>query len=393
MKVNRFITLVVLCVLAFGLNTLSTVKADESKPIKPHVMIIAMFGNEAESWIANEGLTEQIPVPGLSQTTGSPFLYPAIGTINFNSVKCTPAAMNNSDKKADNGKWDRNTCLVITDQAYANAASSISALIYSGKFDLTNTYFIIAGIAGVDPRDGTLGGAAWARYSVDFGLAHEIDGSEKPSNWPDGYTGFGPVDHGVKPARFDGTEVYHLNETLWQKAYHLTKNVVLLDTPTIQAYRSHYTNPDASTDYQNARNAPKVIQCDSVAVDTYWHGRVFSKRANDWSSLLTDGKANYCMTDEEDNATLTALKRGATAGLLNFDRIALLRTASNFDQQQVDSGQTAFQSLQARSGGFVPSLRNAYTVGSVLLHDINTNWAAYKTGVPADGALSVVPNN
>src|SRR4051812_17529204 len=169
MKFNRFITLVVLCALAFGLNTLSSVKAsDDNKPLKPHVMVITMFGNEAAPWISHKGLTEEITVPGLSP--------------NFPTVKCTPGPQ--SDGGNGDTKYERNICLVTTDQAYANAASSISALVYSGKFDLRTSYFLIAGIAGVDPRDGTLGSAAWARYSVDFGLAHEIDDSEKPAAWP-----------------------------------------------------------------------------------------------------------------------------------------------------------------------------------------------------------------
>jgi purine nucleoside permease len=38
-----------------------------------------------------------------------------------------------------------------------NAASSITAIVLSRKLDLTKTYFIISGIAGVDPALGTLG--------------------------------------------------------------------------------------------------------------------------------------------------------------------------------------------------------------------------------------------
>ena len=54
-------------------------------------------------------------------------------------------------------------CLMTTAMGFANAATSVSAAL-SDAFDLRHTYFLIAGIAGVDPNDGTLGGAYWARY-------------------------------------------------------------------------------------------------------------------------------------------------------------------------------------------------------------------------------------
>ncbi len=44
------------------------------------------------------------------------------------------------------------------------------ALTFSDRFDLRRTYFLIAGIAGIDPARGTIGSAAWAKYLVDFGI-------------------------------------------------------------------------------------------------------------------------------------------------------------------------------------------------------------------------------
>src|SRR5947207_876214 len=83
------------------------------------------------------------------------------------------------------------------------------------------------------------GSAAWARYAVDFGLAHEIDAREMEPGWPYGYTGFGPVAPGVKPTRVIGTEVYQLNETLLQKALALTQGLDLTvnDSTGAKAYR------------------------------------------------------------------------------------------------------------------------------------------------------------
>lgn len=380
MRLTRVLSILAIMFVA-GSFTTHAQQGDDHARRHVKVMVITMFEvpgpvpGETQKWIEGEGLTEAITVPALSA--------------KFPSVFCKPSTDQGNDQKSQNNKQDENSggsdlCVVTTDIGYANAASSVMALILSDKFNFKDTYFVIAGIAGVDPADGTLGSAAWARFSIDFGLAHEIDAREMPAGWPYGYTGFGPVPPGTKPTRTIGTEVYQLNETLLQKAYNLTKDLALIDGATAQHYRALYPNPPAN-------QPPKVILCDSMAVDTYWHGAILSQRANDWAKLLTNGAANYCMTDEEDNATLTALKRGASAGLLDFNRVALLRTASNFDQPH--PGQTPYESLQARSGGFIPSVSNAYLVGSTLTHAIVANWHDWKDGVPPDQAqpLTVKP--
>ena len=42
-------------------------------------------------------------------------------------------------------------CQVTTGMGHANAAASMTALIFSRQFDLSRTYFLIAGIAGMTP--------------------------------------------------------------------------------------------------------------------------------------------------------------------------------------------------------------------------------------------------
>ena len=54
-------------------------------------------------------------------------------------------------------------------------------------------------------------------------------------------------------------------------------------------------------------------------MDTYWHGSMIAEGMEEWAKAVTDGAANYCTTQMEDNATLTALRRGADAGLLDFE--------------------------------------------------------------------------
>jgi hypothetical protein len=114
---------------------------------------------------------------------------------------------------------------------YADAAASISALLYNSQLDLRQTYFIIAGIAGINPKLGTVGWAAWAKYAVDYSIAHEIDAREIPAGWPTGYFGVGTASPTEKPAFDYQTEVFKRNAALADRAYTLSKGVQLSDSP------------------------------------------------------------------------------------------------------------------------------------------------------------------
>jgi len=312
-------------------------------PVK--VLIISMFKPEAQVWHEPLKLNREIKVSGLS--ADDPL------------VRC------NADS----------VCQVTTGMGHTNAAASITALVFSGKFDLSKTYFLVAGIAGVDPNVSTIGSATWARYLVDFGIAHEIDAREMPSTWRTGYFGIGAKDPDAKPKFEYRTEVFRLDEELLRKALKLSANAPLADSDKARAYRARYPQP-------TAKARPSVLQCDTAAGDTYWHGKYLGETATRWVSLVTDGQGRYCTTQQEDNATYEALKRGAGAGLLDLKRVAVLRTASNFDRPH--PGQTAYASLSAESGGFPISTANLLIAGRPLVDAIVGNWTAWRAGVPAD---------
>ena len=283
------------------------------------------------------------PVPGLSA--------------EFPAVRCTPD----------------DVCLLTTGMGHANAAASTTALVLSPRFDLTHAYVVVTGIAGIDPNVGTLGSAAWARWLVDYGLAHEVDTRELPAGWDDGYWGIMTPQPGVKP-KFDyRTEVFRLDERLLQKALALSRGAALADNDTARAYRRLYPQP-------TARAAPAVLQCDTAAGDTWWHGERLGAHAARWMQLLTDGQGRYCTTQQEDNATYEALVRGAAAGRVDLKRVAVLRTGANFDRPH--PGQDAKQSLAADSGGFPLSTANLYIAAWPLVSDIVARWAAWREGVP-----------
>jgi purine nucleoside permease len=320
--------------------------APAPRPLK--VLIIAMFEPEAAPWIAPMKLTEAIPVPGL--------------------LPESPALRCNAD----------DVCLLTAGMGHANVAASTMAVTLDPRFDLRQTYFLIAGIAGIDPARGTLGTAAWARYLVDVGIAHELDAREMPKGWASGYFGIMTKGPGEKP-KFDyHTELAQLDEALLQKALALSRNAKLADSDAAKAYRKRYKQPAA-------RKPPSVTQCDTLGGDTWWHGDKLGEHARAWTKLLTDGKGTYCTTQQEDNATYNALARAAAAGRVDVKRLAVLRTASNFDRPH--SGQSAYASLMASTagtpGGFVPATQNLVAAGGPLVNDIVAHWDQWRVGVPA----------
>jgi len=328
----------------------ATAQAAAAAPLPVKVMIINMFQLEAAPWIAALQPAQRITVPGLSPD------YP--------DVRCTAAGV----------------CQMTTGMGHANAAASLMALIYSGSFDLRETFFLIAGIAGIDPQQGTIGSAAWARYAVDTGIAHEIDARELPAGWQDGYFGVMTDSPTDVPRNEYRTEVFRLDENLLQQALALSRGVVLEDSEDVSAYRRHYGSAPAD-------RAPAVIQCDTASADTWWAGRRLGEHARRWIRLLTAGHGVYCTTQQEDNATLNALTRGARSGLVDFKRVAVLRTGSDFDRPY--GKQSVLESLQAQrklAGAIKISTDNLVRAGMPLVLAISGDWDSWRTGTPPETA-------
>lgn len=313
------------------------------RPVK--VMIISMFGPEGQVWLDKLGPWDTVQVPGLSPD------YPA--------VHC------NRDE----------ICVITTGMGHTNAAASIMALTFSDRFDLRRTYFLIAGIAGIDPARGTVGSAAWAKYLVDFGIQWELDAREKPADWPSGFLGINTKGPKEKPPLDYRTEVFALNPALADAAYAMSRNVTLSDSDEAKVARSKFG-------YAPANQPPRVIQCDTLAGDTWWSGKYIGERAREWTRLLTDGKGVYCTTQQEDNATFEALKRAASVNRVDLSRLAVLRAGSDFDRPY--EGQTAEDNLlnYSTQGGFTPAIENLYRTGNPFVQEVVTHWGAWRKGVP-----------
>jgi purine nucleoside permease len=339
---------------AIGLAMLWALAAAGQAPKPVRVVVVAMFEPGADTgdqpgelnhWVEREGLSESIPFPAGDR----PLRANREGTV----------------------------LAVVTGQGVANAAAVITALGMDGRFDFRQTYWLVAGIAGVDPRDASLASVAWARWVVDGDLAYEIDAREMPKEWPYGMLAIGAQQPNRLPAASRGTDryvVFPLNAGLAEWAYGLTKDLKLPDTPGMAEFRRRFEG------MPNAQRAPFVLLGDALGSSTYWHGARLTEWANDWMRLWTGGEANFVMTNMEDNGTAMALRRLTALGKADDRRLLVLRSASNYSQPP--SGQDVEWSRMTPSTAFLPSLESAWMVGSRVVRELTGRWAQYAERTP-----------
>ncbi len=336
-----------------ALGSLAIAAADKPREVK--VVVISLFERGADTgdlpgefqhWVEREKLDEVIPFPA-----------------------------GNRDLRM-NQQGVLGVCAGI---GTARAAASIMALGLDPRFDLSKAYFLVAGIAGGDPADVTLGSAAWANWVVDGDLAHEIDGREIPADWPTGMIPLRRTKPYEKPRReLNEGEYYQLNAKLVDWAFALSKDLKLDDSEKLNDRRARFVG------YPNAQAGAKVVKGDTLSASTFWHGKLMNQWANDWVRYYSDGAANYVTTAMEDTGVLQSLTWLARTKRVDRERVLVLRGVSNFDMQP--PGVTATESLAGEKIGqyaaYTQSLENIYRAGSTVVHAIVKDWKKYRDTMP-----------
>lgn len=252
--------------------------------------------------------------------------------------------------------------------------------MHSPLFDLRKTYFMISGIAGVNPKHGTTGDVCFSKYAVQVALQYEFDAREIPSNYTTGYVPLGAYAPNQYPESIYGTEVFEVNEALRDIAVGFARTATLNDSIAAQEYRAHYTD-DGVTMYENATRSPSIITCDVATSDVYFSGDLLGEAFENTTTLFTNGSGVYCMTAQEDNASLEAMLRAAIYQLVDFSRIIVMRTASDFDRPY--PGESDLDNLfYYDQGGFTPSIENIYLAGTPVVKGILDGWdSRFEAGI------------
>jgi purine nucleoside permease len=272
---------------------------------------------------------------------------------------------------------DQGVLGVLAGVGTARAASTIMALGLDPRFDFRKTYWMVAGIAGGDPEDASLGSAVWAEWVVDGDLAYEIDSREIPPGWTTGYVPLGKTTPYEQPQNTGNGAVFHLNPGLTEWAYQHTKAVPLDDSPVLVAARMHFAGA-------HAQLPPFVLKGDTLSASTFWHGKLLDQWANQWVSYQTGGQGQFVTSAMEDTGVLQSLTFLHHAGRVDLDRVMVLRTVSNFDQPAISL--TPAESLASNAAhhysAYLPALEAAYRVGNSVVSEIVTNWARYQDHNP-----------
>jgi len=349
LRIHRF---AIFCLIAVGIG--SAAKA-QPKPWPIRAVIVTTFeiGNdtgdtpgEFQLWVEREHLTEVIDFPGGVHPLRTNAGHTVLGMVS-------------------------GTTLV-------NATASMITLGLDPRFDLTRAYFLINGIAGVDPNRGSIGSAAWASFVVGD-VVREIDPREAPADWPYGMFPVGataPNPATVPSAPWTRSNLYVLNPKLAAWAFEQTRNLKLGDDPAVAAFRAGYAG------FPNAQRPPFVLMGDTFASDYFWHGKILNQFAEDWVKLYTGGKGTFVMTEMEDSGFMNALERLDRMHRVDLQRVMVLRTGSNYSAER--PGHTAVESLTAPYVGRNIALESAWLCGSTALHWILSHWDKTAAQVPGD---------
>jgi purine nucleoside permease len=338
--------------LALGLG-LASAHAAERLPIK--VVVVTTFeigadtgdfAGEFQPWVEGWPLKHEIRIPGVRHVA----------------------------RYSDDG------VLAIVSDMRGRARESVAALILSDQFDLSKAYWIVSGIAGVDPAAASVGSAAWARYVVDADPIYEVDDREIPDGWPYGLYSNDAERPNVKgKAEGSSAMVWTLDRGLVDWAYSLTRDVKLPDSPALQAVRAPYVGDP------EGQRPPFVLQGDALGTVRFWHGHKRTLWARDWVKLWTDGAGTFTMTDCEDQGILDVLDVYAASGKIDRKRVLVLRTGSNYSR--APQGRTSLPHV-FHEDSLKASFDSAFRVGGVVVRELIAHWDRYASEMPTASPLA-----
>lgn len=338
--------------------TAAAAPADEAGPWPVKVVIVTAYENgedsgdapgELQLWVEREALDRRLDFPG------------GVRALRANA--------------------DRSVLAMTTGMGLANAATSTMALAMDPRFDFKRAYWLVAGVAGIDPQVGAVGDAVWVDYALND-MARSLDPREAPAGWPYGAYAFradGPDRLPAQPMQYGPfaryAQVYPLDPGLTGWAFALTRDTELDASDDTRALARRWRAFPAT------QEGPRVRRGASVSSNRYWHGIADTRWARDWTRLHTDGRARFTVSDMEDAAIAAAFARLGRTGRVDPRRLLVLRAASNYTRPP--PGMDAFESAQRpHAGRGLPAYEAAYRVGSRVLRELQANWPRYADAVP-----------
>jgi purine nucleoside permease len=291
-----------------------------------------MFEGEMAPWRDNYGFDETFPFP-----EGGGQLY-------YNSA--------------------RHVLCMVTGVGASTAAAAVMAVGMDSRFDISDAYILIAGIAGGNPFNTSLGSVVWSEWVVDADLAQVIDPREMPPDWSTGRIPlFRRRPFEVPPGPNRG-EARRLNAELRDWAVRETESVVLHEVDPV--HLNEYAN------FSGYNAVPCVLRGDVLAGSTMWHGALLNAWATEWVDYWTEGHGEFMTTSMEDAGSVTALALLASAGRIDFDKILLLRAVCNYSMQpqRLSAAESLAREGASNYTALQPAAENAYRVAAHALNHL-----------------------
>lgn len=349
--------------LAAALAMLLTKPALADAPIEIRVMVVANFEPGADTgdapgefqlWAEREHLTESIQIRGA--------LHPL---------------MRNTEGLYGIVWGD-------TGSMFGGAAEQLTALLLDPRFDFRKTYWLFTGISGGDPELAPVASAAWARWVIQGDPMREFDDREIPEGWPYGLFAIGasrPNELPDDPNSFAGytdagklSMALPLNAGLASWAFSMTRDVKIPDSELMQRARKAWKG------YPNAQKPPFVLMGETLGATRYWHGERRTQWARDWVKLWTQGKGVFAMSNMESQSLAGAMNLMSKVGVVDLNRVLVLRTASNFTRPP--PGVPATESVGDEGPGQHGAYEANYVVGAPVVHELLRNWTKYRDSIP-----------
>jgi purine nucleoside permease len=267
---------------------------------------------------------------------------------------------------------------------YGVLLQNLMPFLLDTRFDFSKTYWLFTGISGADPQVASVGSAAWARWVVNGDELREIDDREIPKGWPYGLFAIGAMKPNALPSdpnSFGSVETvdelsmaYPLNQSLARWAYAMTKDIVIPDTPALQKQR------EAWVGFPNAQRPPFVLMGETLGSVRYWHGPSRSQWARDWVKLWTKGQGMFAMTNMESQSAARTMQTMSKLGLVDLQRVLVLRTASN--PSSPPPGVDPLATIGDEEPGQVAAYEANYRVGVPVVKEILQHWSRYQDVIP-----------
>ena len=258
---------------------------------------------------------------------------------------------------------DNGVGMLVTGSGKTAAALSLMAILSSDLYDYSDAYIVSVGCGGGSVAYCMLGDVILVTSVCDYDLGHHVDTHErKRSNsqimwFPD--------------KSYEDYEFKHLNEDLYEKVYHMIREVPLRTTE-----QSKKVIKDNFPDRDESELLPAVRKGTVLSGDNYWKG-VYGHATAEFISRFYNCPDPYMVTEMEEVAIANTAD---CFGML--DRIISLRVIVNMDvfldgaTPESTWGEYRSYNEKVEENNdetldiFEPAMHNLFDTGSVVINEI-----------------------